>query len=195
MKTTSCVKYAIHLLGVCLLSPHAWAEVKLASPFTSHMVLQREMKVPVWGTAESGEVVTVEFAGQKISVTAGADGKWRVDLKKMTASAESRTFTVTGSKTAKPIALDDVLVGEVWLASGQSNMVFPVAGKGGPYGLLNEEQEIAAGNYPLVRMFTGRDTKVYEPQTTVASAGWLVCSTNTVGGFSAVGYLFARNLQ
>src|SRR5476651_1269826 len=96
----------------------AFATVKLASPFTSHMVLQREMKVPVWGTAESGEQVTVEFAGQKISATADANGKWRIDLKKMTASAESRTFTVTGSKTAKPIALDDVLVGEVWLASG-----------------------------------------------------------------------------
>jgi sialate O-acetylesterase len=171
------------------------AEVKLASPFTSHMVLQREKSVPVWGMAESGEAVTVEFAGQKVSATAGADGKWRVDLKPMEASAESRTFTVTGSKTAQPIALDDVLVGEVWLASGQSNMVFPVAGKGGPYGLLNEAQEIAAANYPLVRMFTGRDTKVYEPQATVVSEGWLVCSTNTVGGFSAVGYLFARNLQ
>ena len=183
------------LFALLLSAGQLLAEVKLASPFTSHMVLQREKPVPVWGTAESGEAVTVEFAGQKISATAGADGKWRVDLKPMEASAESRTFTVTGSKTAQPIALDDVLVGEVWLASGQSNMVFPVAGKGGPYGLLNEDQEIAAGNYPLVRMFTGRDTKIYEPQATVANGGWLVCSTNTVGGFSAVGYLFARNLQ
>ena len=101
------------------------AEVKLASPFTSHMVLQRDMKVPVWGTAEAGEEVTVEFAGQKQSVKAGADGKWRVDLKPLEASAESRTLTVTGSHTAQPIKLDDVLVGEVWLASGQSNMDFP----------------------------------------------------------------------
>ena len=172
------------------------AEVKLASPFTSHMVLQREMKVPVWGTAESGEAVTVEFAGQKVSATADTDGQWRVDLKPLAASAESRTFIVTGSKTAQPIALDDVLVGEVWLASGQSNMVFPVSkSRGAPYGLVNEEQEIAAANYPLIRMFTGRDTKIYEPQASVASEGWLVCSTNTVPGFSAVGYLFARNLQ
>ena len=120
------------LFALLLSAGPLLAEVKLASPFTSHMVLQREMKVPVWGTAESGEAVIVEFAGQKVSATAGADGKWRVDLKPMEASAESRTFTVTGSKTAQPIALDDVLVGEVWLASGQSNMVFPVAGKGGP---------------------------------------------------------------
>jgi sialate O-acetylesterase len=183
------------LLVFLVSSRLALAEIKLASPFTSHMVLQRDMKLPVWGTAEAGESVTVEFAGQKISTTAGVDGKWRVDLKPLPASAASRTFTVTGSHTAQPLALEDVLVGEVWLASGQSNMVFPVAGKGGPYGLLNEAEEIAAANYPLIRMFTGRDTKNYEPQSAVASAGWLVCDTNNVQGFSAVGYLFARDLQ
>ena len=160
------------LLGVSLLVPSARAEVKLASPFTSHMVLQRDMKVPVWGTAEAGEDVTVEFAGQKVSATADAEGKWRVDLNPMDASAESRDFTVTGSKTARPIMLGDVLVGEVWLGSGQSNMVFPVSkSRGAPYGLLNEEQEIADANYPLIRMFTGRDTKNYEPQAGVTSEG------------------------
>jgi len=194
MKATSCFNYVI--LGVSLLVPCARAEVKLASPFTSHMVLQRDMKVPVWGTAEAGEDVTVEFAGQKVSAIADADGKWRVDLNPMDASAESRDFTVTGSKTVRPITLGDVLVGEVWLGSGQSNMVFPVSkSRGAPYGLLNEEQEIADANYPLIRMFTGRDTKNYEPQAGVTSEGWLVCSTNTVPGFSAVGYLFARDLQ
>ena len=89
------------------------AEVKLASPFTSHMVLQRDLKVPVWGLAEPGEQVTVEFAGQKKSVKADADGQWRVDLKPLKASAESRMLVVTGSKTAQPIKLDDVVVGEV----------------------------------------------------------------------------------
>src|SRR5476651_2879048 len=103
---------AISLFTLLLSASPLMAEVKLASPFTSHMVLQRDMKVPVWGTADSGEEVTVEFAGQKVSTKAGADGKWRVDLKPLKTSAESQTFTVTGSKTAKPIALDDVLVGE-----------------------------------------------------------------------------------
>jgi len=187
---------AILFFCAIALAPCARAEVHLASPFTSHMVLQRDMKVPVWGTADAGETVTVEFAGQKISAKADAGGSWRVDFKPLEVSAEGRTLTVTGSHTAQPIALDDVLVGEVWLASGQSNMVFPVSkSRGAPYGLINEEQEIAAANYPLIRMFTGRDTKNYEPQATVASEGWLVCSTNTVPGFSAVGYLFARNLQ
>jgi sialate O-acetylesterase len=97
--------------------------VRLASPFTSHMVLQRDMKVPVWGTADAGETVTVDFAGQKISAQADADGNWRADFKPLEVSAESRTLTVTGSRTAQPVVLDDVLVGEVWLASGQSNSI------------------------------------------------------------------------
>ena len=169
------------------------AEVKLASPFTSHMVLQREMKVPVWGTADVGESVTVDFGGQTKTVQAGNDGKWRVDLDVMAASADGRTFTVTGNKSAQPIKLDDVLVGEVWLASGQSNMVFPVLA-GGPYNLTNSAGEIAAANYPQLRMFVTKGAMTYVPQTT-AGGSWAVCSPETVGNFSAMGYLFARDLQ
>ncbi len=170
------------------------AAVALATPFTDHMVLQREMKVPVWGTADASETVTVEFAGQTKTATAAADGQWRVDLDPLATSAESRTFTVTGSKTAQSLKLDDVLVGEVWLASGQSNMVFPVAASGPYGGLINYEGEMATANYPQIRMFTGSDTKAYEPQTTVRNTGWVVCSPDTVGVFSAIGYLFARDL-
>ena len=181
--------------STALLVGTARAEIKLASPFTSHMVLQREMKVPVWGTADAGEQVTVEFAGQKKSATAGADGRWRVDLAALATSAEGHAFKVTGSKTAAPLALDDVVVGEVWLGSGQSNMVFPVSkSRGAPYGLINEAEEIAAAKFPLVRMFTARDTKSYEVQDKVTGE-WLVCSPETVPGFSAIGYLFARDLQ
>jgi sialate O-acetylesterase len=171
------------------------AEVKLASPFTAHMVLQRDMKVPVWGTADPAETVTVQFAGQSKSATAGADGAWRVDLDPLTASADSRTFTVTGSKTAAPITLDDVLVGEVWLASGQSNMDFSISKKVKYFaGVANEDQEIAAANYPNIRILTGSATKMYEPQTTVPGE-WQVCSPETAPAFSAVAYLFARDLQ
>ncbi len=184
-------------LGTLLVAASPlFAKIKLASPFTSHMVLQREMKVPVWGTADAGEQIAVDFAAQKKSATAGADGKWRVDLDALTASAEGRVFTVTGSKTAAPVKLDDVLVGEVWLGSGQSNMVFPVSKARASYaGLLNEAEEIAAAKYPLIRMFTARDTKAYEPQASVAGGDWQVCSPETVPNFSAVGYLFARDLQ
>src|SRR5208282_168601 len=151
------IRYFAAILFLCsiALAPCARAEVHLASPFTSHMVLQRDMKVPVWGTADAGESVTVEFAGQKISAQADAGGNWRVKFKPLKVSAEGRTLTVTGSHTAHPITLDDVLVGEVWLASGQSNMVFPVSKAHASYaGLINEEQEIAAANHPLIRMFT-----------------------------------------
>ncbi len=158
--------------GTALGAVSLQAEVKVATPFTSHMVLQREMKVPVWGTAEAGENVTVEFAGQKKTATATSDGKWRVDLEVLATSTEGRTMTISGSKTADTIKFDDVLVGEVWLASGQSNMVFPVQA-GGPYVLANSAGEIAAANYPLMRMFTANDTKSYGVQTTVRNSGLL----------------------
>jgi sialate O-acetylesterase len=184
------------LAALAALATPLLAEVKLASPFTGHMVLQREMKVPVWGTADVGEQVTVEFAGQKKSATAGTDGKWRVNLDSLATSAEGRVFAVTGSKSAAPLKLEDVLVGEVWLGSGQSNMVFPVSAARASYaGLLNEAEEIAAAKYPQIRMFTARDTKTYEPQEKVAGGEWLVCSPESVPNFSAVGYLFARDLQ
>ena len=182
-------------LALLLTASPLLAGVKLASPFTSHMVLQRDMKVPVWGTAEAGEKITVEFAGQKISTKAGADGKWRMDLKPLEASAEGWTFTVTGSHTAQPIKLDDVLVGEVWLASGQSNMDFSMSKKVKFFaGVKNEESEIAAANYPLIRMFTGTAAKAYTPQPRVGGE-WKVCSPETAPAFSAVGYFFARDLQ
>ena len=173
------------------------AEVKLASPFTSHMVLQCDMKVPVWGMAESGELVTVEFAGQKISTQAGADGKWRVDLQPMKASAEPRTLVVTGNRKSQIANLkcEDVLVGEVWLASGQSNMDFSMSKKVKSFaGVRNEEAEIAAANHPLIRMFTGAAAKTYAPQASI-SGEWKVCTPETAPAFSAVGYFFARDLQ
>ncbi len=94
------------------------AEAKLASPFTDHMVWQLDKKTPVRGTADSGENVTVEFAGQKKSVKAGAGGKWRISLDPLPASDESRTLTVTGSATKSAVKCADVIVGEVWLCSG-----------------------------------------------------------------------------
>jgi len=181
-----------------LLALTARADIKLASPFTDHMVLQREMPVPVWGWADAGEKVTVEFAGQKVSATTGADGKWRVDLAPLTASAQPRDFVVTSVNRESKIVnrkLQDVLVGEVWLGSGQSNMDFSVSKKVKYFaGVINEEQEIAAANYPLIRMFTGEATKAYAPRPTV-DGEWKVCSPETVPAFSAVGYFFARELQ
>jgi len=172
------------------------AAVKLASPFTSHMVLQRDMNVPVWGTAAAGEVVTVEFAGQKKSAPAGADGRWRLELAPLTTSGDERVLSVTGSRTAQPLTLDDVLVGEVWLCSGQSNMDFTVAKTEKYYfaGVNDEAAEVAAANYPRIRMFTGEWARAATPQRSVGGS-WKRCTPASVREFSAVGYFFARDLQ
>jgi sialate O-acetylesterase len=186
---------AVIALTASLLAFTARADVHLASPFTSHMVLQCDLSVPVWGTAAAGETVTVEFAGQKATATADATGNWRVNLKPLEPSSESRPFTVAGSRSAQPVQLDDVLVGEVWLASGQSNMDFSLSQKVKRFaGVTNEEAEIAAANYPLLRMFTGVAAKTYTPQDRVGGE-WQVCTPENAPAFSAVGYFFARDLQ
>jgi len=187
------------IVVVLLLSPMAGrlrAEVKLPPHFASHMVLQRDTKVPVWGTAEAGEKVTVAFGGETKEAVADAAGTWRVDLDPMRASDEGRLLTVTGTKTVLPVRYDDVLVGEVWLCSGQSNMDFTVAKTGKYYfaGVNHEAEEVAAANYPLIRMFTGEWARAYKPQSSVAGT-WRVCTPDTVREFSAIGYFFARDLQ
>ncbi len=186
--------YRFSLLFVSLTAV-AQAAVQLASPFTSHMVLQREQPVPVWGTADAGERVTLSFAAQTKSVIADANGRWRIDLDPLAASAEGHELRVAGSQTAETLVLHDVLVGEVWLCSGQSNMVHTVSKSVYRWaGVLNEEEEIAAAHYPLIRMFTGEAQKAYEPQTRIGGT-WQVCSPETVPAFSAIGYFFARDLQ
>ncbi len=174
----------------------ACAEVELASPFTDHLVLQRALPVPVWGKAEPGERVTVAFAGHTREAVADVRGDWRVDLPALEASAEERELVVTGSRTVAPLRRADVLVGEVWLCSGQSNMDFTVA-RTEKYrfaGVRNEAEEVAAANHPRIRMFTGEWTKSYEPKARVGGA-WKVCTPEAVREFSAVGYFFARRVQ
>ena len=167
------------------------AEVKPSALFSDHMVLQSGMAVPVWGVAGPGERVTVTLNGQKQSATASADGKWMVRLKSLKSGGPFQ-MTIAGTNT---IAIADVLVGEVWLGSGQSNMAFTVSKKRASYaGLVDEEREIAEANYPRVRMFTGKTAKTYEPQTEIQGE-WLICNPENVPGFSAVGYLFSRDLH
>ena len=98
-------------------------DVALPAVFGNHMVLQRDLPVPVWGTAAPGESVTVSFAGQTVSTTAGADGRWRIELEPLAASAEPGRLVVAGRNR---VEIDDVLVGEVWICGGQSNMEWSV---------------------------------------------------------------------
>ena len=173
------------------LTAAAQAEVKPSALFTDHMVLQRDRDVPVWGTADPGEAVKVTFNGQARSTTAGADGKWMVRLGKLKAGGPFE-MQIEGKNA---IVIHDVLVGEVWLATGQSNMVFTVSKKAQFFaGMLDEDKEIAAANYPEIRMYTEKTVKAYAPQDQ-ALGDWKVCSPDTVGAFSAIGYLFARDLQ
>jgi sialate O-acetylesterase len=176
------------------MSARADSDVHPNPLFSDHMVLQNGMTVPVWGTAGAGEKVTIKIAGQTKSVVTGADGKWMVRLTKLKAGGPF-TMTIAGKAARTPITINDVLVGEVWLGSGQSNMVFNVSNTGHrPYGLLDEKQEIAAANYPQVRMFTVADTKSFAPLSE-PKGEWKVCSPETVADFSAIGYLFARDLN
>ena len=176
-----------------------FADVKPAALFSDHMVLQQGVRVPVWGWAEPGERVTVSIAGQTQTATAGKDRTWMVRLDKLAVSADPIEMTIAGKNTIK---IADVLVGEVWLGSGQSNMEFTVSGDLKRYpgiakrfaGVVNEAQEIAAANYPTIREFRVPLKTSDVPLDDVAGK-WFVCSPETVPGFSAIGYFFSRDLQ
>jgi len=172
-------------LAVTLSAGIASADVKLPAIFTSHMVLQQKLANPVWGTAAPGEEVTVAIGDQKLTTKAGDDGKWRVKLAPMDANAKPQTLTVQGKNEVK---IDDVLVGEVWICSGQSNMQWEVAQS------TNAELEIATAKYPQIRFISVPQVGTQEPQADFKGA-WEVCSPATIGKCSAVGYFFGRQLH
>jgi len=174
----------VGLLAMAVLAPVVQADVKLPAIIGSNMVLQADMKDPIWGWADAGEKVTVTIGDQKVEATAGAAGKWQVRLTAMKAGAGPLEMTVAGKNTLK---LTNILVGEVWICSGQSNMGFTV--KGGN----NAEQEIAAAKYPKIRLFTVAHVTSDTPQDDVKGQ-WEECSPENVGGFTAVGYFFGCDL-
>lgn len=161
------------------------ADVTLAPLFRDHAVLQGDLPLPVWGQAAAGEKVTVTFKGRQATAVADASGRWRVRLDPLPASAEPADLVAAGHNV---VTICDVLVGEVWLASGQSNMARPLVGT------LNAPAEIAAAQYPLIRHFTVRNTAAEQPAETV-EGGWQPCTPEVAAKFSGVGYFFARDLQ
>jgi sialate O-acetylesterase len=202
MNRPSPTKLATALTGLLLALCNVTAlraDVKPAALFGDHMVLQQGMSVPVWGWADPGEQVTVSIAGQKQSATAGPDRKWIVRLANLRASADPLEMTIAGKNT---IRIVDILVGEVWLGSGQSNMDFVVSGDTAKYpgmaqrfaGIANEAEEIAAANCPKIREFRV-PLKTSELPLEDVAGKWQVCTPETVPGFSAIGYLFSRDLQ
>ena len=169
---------ALGLLFVLLAS--AFAGVKPHALFTDGTVLQRDIPVPIWGTADNGEKVTVEINGQSVSTTA-ADGKWMVRLKPLKAGGP---FTLKINN----LELKNVLVGDVWICSGQSNMQWSVKQSD------NADAEIANANFPMIRLFTVPRSEVNTPQTDIKSS-WQECNPANIADFSAIGYFFGRDLH
>jgi sialate O-acetylesterase len=178
--------------SLLLAASFAHATVRLPALVGSHMVLQRERPVPVWGWAAPGERVSVTFRGKTYAASApDASGRWQATLPAAPAGGPYE-LTVKGQNT---IVLTDVLVGDVWLASGQSNMQMPVQDRPGGYQPVQQaDQEIAAATWPNIRFFTVAQTVAYRPQAEVAGSGWQVCSPATVAQLSAVAYFFGRDL-
>lgn len=160
-------------------------EVKPAALFTDNMVLQRDIAMPVWGKATPKGKVTVLFQDQKVAAVADEHGDWHVKLEPAAAGGPF-TLKIVGTDTT---TLSNVLVGEVWVCSGQSNMEWIVANAN------NSAAEIAAANYPNIRLFTVNKKTSLNPQEDVDAGAWQECSPHTVPGFSAVGYFFGRELN
>jgi sialate O-acetylesterase len=175
-------------------SSAAGAAVKLPSVIGSDMVLQQESSLPIWGWADKGEEVTVSIAGQSVSSKADAEGRWEVKLAKLEATPDEKPLemTVKGA-SGDTVTLKNILVGEVWVCSGQSNMEMGIgAAKDG-------QAEIKAADYPRIRLFSVPHLNAPTPQKDIKSA-WKVCSPSTAGaagwgGFSAAAYYFGRDLQ
>ena len=178
---------AVSWCSILLLACPVRAEVAPAGVFADHVVLQREKPAPVWGWADRGERVTVEFAGQTKTAIAGEDGKWMVVLEALKLSTKPQTMTITGKQT---VTVTDVLVGDVWICSGQSNM-----GRNVARSVIPEEMK---WEHPLIRYWgAGKSAKypvdrfeLEEPMP------WTVCSDEeSTMGCCAVGFFFARRIQ
>ena len=179
-------KICVRLMALMLLVSFAvQAEVSVPSIFGSRMVLQRGQANPVWGWAAPGEKITVTFAGQKHTATAGKDGAWRVKLQPLKANAKGQTLTIQGSNK---LELTDVLVGEVWVCSGQSNMAWSVDRAYDP------DLESLTAKFPNIRLISVPQVGTQEPQKDF-NGEWVAATPETVMSFSAVGYFFGRTLH
>lgn len=175
-----------------LMAPPSLGDVKLPAIFGDHMVLQRDAKVPIWGWADSGEMVTITAGSAKASATAGDEGKWSATIDGLKASDQPINVTITGKNT---VTLQDVLVGDVWVCSGQSNMEFQLGGgKYGFGGALGAAEAIPEADHPTMRLFIVAKRIAFDPQTDCMGS-WKVCTPDSAARFSAVGYFFGREIQ
>jgi len=177
--------WSVIAILVAGLAASAHADVRLPHLFSDHMLLQRELPNAVWGWADPGENVTVNFARQTASATAGPDGQWQIRLKPVPAGGPYE-LTVTGKNT---ITLTDVVVGDVWICAGQSNMEFVL-------GTADNQADVsAAATNAMIRLLTDKGPASSDPVTDISTNNsWVVCSTQTVASASAVGYFFGKRI-
>ncbi len=168
----------------------AGAELRTAKIFNNHMVLQREQPVPVWGWAKAGATVTVKFADQQKTATTDSEGKWLLRLDPLQLSSEGTAMEISSS-SGEVLKYGNILVGDVWICSGQSNMEWSVRQSANP------QQEIQNGNHPMIRLFNvpGHEISPVPIQELRGGAAWQICDPNSVANFSAVGYYFGRELN
>lgn len=161
------------------------AEVSLAPIFTDHAVLQRNQPIPIWGWSDPGEKITVKFSNKTAKTVGDENGQWRIELPTLSAQAKGQTLTASGTNEIK---LRDILIGDVWLCGGQSNMEMVIRNS------RDAEAEIAAANFPQIRHIKVAKNIAAAPITSMAGA-WTVCSPETAGDYTAAGYFFARRLH
>lgn len=173
-----------------LLTSALYADVRVADTFTNNAVLQRDREVNIWGWADAGEKVTVSYKGTSAETTAGEDGSWLVQLPAMAASFEPCDLTIAGNNT---LTFSNVVVGDVWVCGGQSNMEMPLNSWGQPR-LACTEEEIN-GDYSFIRFNRAEHVRQTEPQTTLATSGWTECKDGAQASCTACGFHFAVRLS
>jgi len=180
-------------LCICLFAGNALAALRPARILSDSMVLQRGIAVPVWGFTDTDQQVTVAFAGQSVTVAARADQRWQLELKPLAASGEPQVMTVSGSVDKAAIALTNVVVGDVWLCMGQSNMEMDMGTRSAYGGILNAEEELKDTQYPNLRLLNVPKSQSHYAVPDIA-VQWEVSNPKTAEFFSAVAYTFGREL-
>jgi len=173
------------LLTLFTLTSSLRADVTLPNVLGSHMVLQRDVPLTIWGTADIGESVTVQLGDEEASTETGDNGKWSVKLKSQKADGKPRTITVTGNNK---IVLEDILIGEVWIGSGQSNMEWQLANT------IGSDEAIEKANHANIRLFHVPKAQSDSPNDDI-NAAWKACTPANVRSFSAVLYFYGRRLH
>ena len=182
--------FLVFLAFFFLIGARSQADVATTETFTDNAVLQRDMPVRIWGTADPNEKVTVSFADQTCQTVADENGSWSVFLEPMSACGEGKDLLISGKNT---LSFKNVVVGEVWVCSGQSNMEMPLNSWGLP-GLACTEDEIS-GDYSFVRYNRAEHIVLDQPRDELASSGWQLCRDGIQAGCTAAGFHFAVRLH